>query len=272
MMTTNRPVALVTGASSGIGRAAARALAEAGFEVVGTSRNAAKVTPADGVGFLDLDVASGASVHAVVGQVIERFGRLDVLVNNAGVGSAGAAEESSVAQDQRVFDVNVFGVIRMTKAVLPHMRARGSGRIINISSVLGFVPAPYAASYAATKHAIEGYSESVDHEVREHGVRVLLVQPAYTKTGFDANAMQSDMPLPVYAQQRRIFDDVIAEAMKDGDDPAIVAKVIVSAATDSRPKLRYTAGSVAGRVSTLRRIVPARTFDRQIRKLNKLAG
>jgi len=271
-MTTNRPVALVTGASSGIGRAAARALAEAGFEVVGTSRNAAKVPPADGVRFLDLDVASDASVHAVVGQVIERFGRIDVLVNNAGVGSAGAAEESSVAQDQRVFDVNVFGVIRMTKAVLPHMRARGSGRIINISSVLGFLPAPYAASYAATKHAIEGYSESVDHEVREYGVRVLLVQPAYTKTGFDANVMRSDMPLPVYAQQRRIFDDVIAEAMKDGDDPAIVAKVIVSAATDSRPKLRYTAGPAAGRVSTLRRIVPARTFDRQIRKLNKLAG
>ena len=271
-MTTNRPVALVTGASSGIGRAAARALAEAGFEVVGTSRNTAKATPADGVRFLDLDVASDASVHAVVGQVIERFGRIDVLVNNAGVGSAGAAEESSVAQDQRVFDVNVFGVIRMTKAVLPHMRARGSGRIINISSVLGFLPAPYAASYAATKHAIEGYSESVDHEVREHGVRVLLVEPAYTKTGFDANAMQSDMPLPVYAQQRRIFDDVIAEAMKDGDDPAIVAKVIVAAATDPRPKLRYTAGPVAGRVSTLRRIVPARTFDRQIRKLNKLAG
>jgi NAD(P)-dependent dehydrogenase (short-subunit alcohol dehydrogenase family) len=272
MMTTNRPVALVTGASSGIGRAAARALAEAGFEVAGTSRNTAKVIPADGVRFLDLDVASDASVHAAVGQVIERSGRIDVLVNNAGLGAAGAAEESSVAQDQRVFDVNVFGVIRMTKAVLPHMRARGSGRIINISSVLGFVPAPYMASYAAAKHAIEGYSESVDHEVREHGVRVLLVQPAYTKTGFDASAMQSDMPLPAYAQQRRIFGDVLAEAMKDGDDPAIVAKVIVAAATDPRPKLRYTAGPVAGRVSTLRRIVPARAFDRQIRKLNQLAG
>ena len=112
-MTTNRPVALVTGASSGIGRAAAIALAEAGFEVAGTSRNTAKVTPVDGVRFLDLDVASDASVHAAVGQVIERSGRIDVLVNNAGVGAAGAAEESSVAQDQRVFDVNVFGVIRM---------------------------------------------------------------------------------------------------------------------------------------------------------------
>ena len=187
-MTTTRPVALVTGASSGIGKAAALALVEAGFEVVGTSRNTSRVTPRDGVTFLDLDVASDESVTAAVEQVIERFGRIDVLVNNAGIGAAGAAEESSVAQDQRVFDINVFGVIRMTKAVLPHMRAQGSGRIINISSVLGFVPAPYMAVYVASKHAIEGYSESLDHEVREHGVRVLLVEPAYTKTGFDANA------------------------------------------------------------------------------------
>src|SRR5437762_11331998 len=193
-MTTGKPVALVTGASTGIGKAAALALVDAGFEVVGTSRNTSGVAPREDVTFLDLDVTSDESVGTAVRRVIERFGRLDVLVNNAGTGAAGAAEESSVAQDQRVFDVNVFGVIRMTKAVLPHMRARGSGRIINISSVLGFVPAPYMASYAATKHAIEGYSESVDHEVREHGVRVLLVQPAYTKTGFDANAMQSDMP------------------------------------------------------------------------------
>ncbi|MEV0401895.1 oxidoreductase [Actinoallomurus sp. NPDC050550] len=270
-MTTNRPVALVTGASSGIGKAAALALGEAGFEVIGTSRNTAKVAPIEGVTLLDLDVADNASVHAVVGQVIERFGRIDVLVNNAGLGASGAAEESSVAQDQRVFDVNVFGVIRMTKAVLPHMRAQGSGRIINISSVLGFVPAPYMAGYAATKHAIEGYSESVDHEVREHGVRVLLVQPAYTRTGFEANAMEPDVPLQVYAKQRRIFDDVMAAAMKDGDEPAVVAKAIVAAATDSKPKLRYTAGSVAGRVSKLRRIVPARAFDKQIRKLNQLA-
>src|SRR5438034_4670952 len=260
-MTTAKPVALVTGASSGIGKAASLALVEAGFEVVGTSRKASGVAQRDGVTFLDLDVTSDQSVSAVVRRVIERFGRLDVLVNNAGTGAAGAAEESSVAQDQRVFDINFFGLIRMTKAVLAQMRAQASGRIINISSVLGFVPAPYMASYAAAKHAIEGYSESVDHEVREHGVRVLLVQPAYTKTGFDANAMQSDMPLPVYAQQRRIFGDVLAEAMKDGDDPAIVAKVIVAAATDPRPKLRYTAGPAAGRVSTLRRIVPARAFD-----------
>ena len=269
-MTTAKPVALVTGASSGIGKAASVALVEAGFEVVGTSRHASSVAQRDGVTFLDLDVTNDESVTTAVRRVIERFGRLDVLVNNAGTGAAGAAEESSVAQTQRIFDINFFGLVRMTKAVLPHMRAQGRGRIINISSVLGIVPAPYMAVYAATKHAIEGYSESVDHEVREHGVRVLLVEPAYTRTAFDANAVQPDAPLPIYAEQRQVFDRVIASAMEGGDDPATVAKTIVAAATDSKPKLRYTAGSTARRVSALRRFVPARAFDRQIRKLNRL--
>jgi NAD(P)-dependent dehydrogenase (short-subunit alcohol dehydrogenase family) len=271
-MTATQPVALVTGASSGIGKAAALALVDAGFQVVGTSRNTSRVTPQHGVTFLELDVASDESATTVVQQVIGRFGRLDVLINNAGIGTAGAAEESSLAQDQRLFNINLFGVIRMTKAVLPHMRAQGRGRIINISSVFGFIPQPYMAAYAASKHAVEGYSESLDHEVREHGVRVLLVEPANTNTGFDANSVPADIPLPVYAQQRHIFDDVMAGLIKDGDDPATVAKVIVTAATDPKPKLRYTAGPRAGRVSTLRRIVPARAFDKQIRKLNRLAS
>src|SRR5215211_5383242 len=253
MMTTNRPVALVTGASSGIGKAAALALAAAGFQVVGTSRNSSRVTPGNGVTYLDLDVTNDESVNAVVEQVIDRFGRVDVLINNAGVGAAGAAEESSVAQAQSVFDVNVFGPIRMTKAILPHMRAQGRGRIINISSVLGLVPAPYMAVYAATKHAIEGYSESLDHEVREHGVRVLLVEPAYTRTGFEANSLAADSPLSVYAEQGEIVREVLAAAMRDADEPSVVAEVIVAAATDRKPRLRYTAGPTAGRVSTLRR-------------------
>src|SRR6266496_4220230 len=260
-MTTAKPVALVTGASSGIGKAASLALVEAGFEVVGTSRKASGVAQRDGVTFLDLDVTSDASVSTLVRGVIERFGRIDVLVNNTGTGAAGAAEESSVAQDQRVFDINFFGLVRMTKAALPYMRAAGTGRIINISSVLGLVPAPYMASYAATKHAIEGYSESVDHEVREYGVRVLLVEPAYTRTGFDTNALQPDVPMPVYAERRHVFDGVMAAAMAGGDDPATVAKAIVAAAIDPKPKLRHTAGSRAGRVSALRRFVPARAFD-----------
>ena len=131
-MATTRPVALVTGASSGIGKVASLALVEAGFEVVGTSRNTGGIHQRDGMTFLDLDVTSDESVTGLVGRVLEQFGRIDVLVNNAGMGASGAAEENSIAQAQRLFDLNVFGVIRMTKAVLPHMRAQGSGRIINI--------------------------------------------------------------------------------------------------------------------------------------------
>ncbi|WP_395364429.1 oxidoreductase [Streptomyces sp. YH02] len=271
-MSTHRPVALVTGASSGIGKAAALALVEAGFEVVGTSRDTSRVTPLDGVAFVDLDVAGDASAAAAVQQVVDRFGRIDVLVNNAGTGLMGAAEENSVAQAQAVFDVNVFGVMRMVKAVLPHMRARGRGRVINVSSVVGFLPSPYMAVYAASKHAIEGYTESLDHEVREQGVRALLVQPAYTSTGFESNSPRPDTPLPVYDKRRHAFDRLMVDAIKDGDDPAVVAKAIVAAATDPKPKLRYTAGPVAGRARMLRRMAPAAVFDKQIRKLNRLAG
>lgn len=271
MTTKTRPVALVTGASSGIGAAASLALVDAGFEVVGTSRRTANVAPRKGVSFIDLDVASDEAVTTAVQQVIERFGRIDVLVNNAGVGSIGAAEETSVAQAQGVFDINVFGVMRMVKEVLPHMRAQGRGRIISLSSVQGFIPAPYMAVYGASKHAVEGYSESLDHEVREYGVRALLVEPAYTRTGFEANSAKPDMPLRAYADQRHVFDRLMAEAIKDGDDPAVVAKAIVAAATDAKPKLRYTAGPMAARARILR-FVPAWAFDRQIRKMNKLAG
>jgi NAD(P)-dependent dehydrogenase (short-subunit alcohol dehydrogenase family) len=271
-MQTAPPVALVTGASSGIGRAAALALVDAGFAVVGTSRNAAKTEPLAGVTFLDLDVTSDESIRSLVAEVIRRFGRIDVLVNNAGVGAVGAGEESSIDQAKAIFDINVFGVMRMTNAVLPHMRAQRSGRVLNVSSVLGLIPAPFAAIYAATKHAVEGYSESVDHELREHGVRMLLVEPAYTSTSFEASSLAPDSPLPIYAEQRETSRDVLASALRSADDPDVVAKVIVAAATDSQPKVRYTAGSMASRVSLLRRIVPSRTFDKQVRKLNRLAG
>ncbi|RJS46762.1 oxidoreductase [Nocardioides cavernaquae] len=266
----NPQVALVTGASTGIGRAAARELTAAGFTVIGTSRNAGRTEPLAGVEFLDLDVVSDESVATLVSEVIERFGRVDVLVNNAGAGMAGAAEESSIGQTKASFETNVFGTIRMTNAVLPHMRAQGAGRIVNISSILGLIPAPYMAVYAATKHAVEGYSESLDHEVREHGVRVILVEPGYTSTGFDTNAAWSDSPIPAYARQRDIARDLVTSAMEKADDPTVVAKVIVAAATDANPRVRYTAGSLAGRVSTLRRLVPWRAFDKQIRKLNQL--
>ncbi len=270
-MTTNRPVALVTGASSGIGKEAALALVAAGFDVAGTGRDTSRVAPLRGVTFFDLDVVSDKSVTTVVQQVIDRFGRIDVLVNNAGVGSIGAAEETSLAQAEFVFDINVFGVMRMVKEVLPHMRSQGRGRIINLTSVQGFIPAPYMAVYGASKHAIEGYSQSLDHEVRVHGVRSLIVEPAYTNTGFEANSSKPDSPLPLYADQRQVFDRLMEEAIKAGDHPSVVAKTIVAAATDAKPKLRYAAGPQA-RLARMLRFVPAWVLDKQVRTMNKLAG
>src|SRR5437764_7140670 len=249
MAAETNQVALVTGASSGIGEAAARALVGAGFTVYGTSRRATPGEKRGEVVFLPLDVTNDESVADAVREVLDRSGHIDVLVNNAGLGVAGAAEESSLEQARALFETNLFGSIRMTRAVLPHMREQGSGRIINVSSVLGFIPAPFMALYAATKHAIERYSESLDHEVREHGVRVLLVEPAYTRTSFDANLLPADEPVALYAQHRVVMDGLIAEAIKGADGPAVVGKTILAAATDTRPKLRYPAGTLARRVS-----------------------
>src|SRR5438445_2243158 len=215
-------VALVTGASSGIGAADARARVGAGFTVYGTSR---KATPGEKRGemvFLALDVTDDESVADAVREVLDRSGRIDVLVNNAGLGVAGAAEESSVEQARALFETNLFGSIRMTRAVLPHMREQRSGRIINVSSIVGLIPVPYMALYASSKHALEGYSESIDHEVREHGVRVLLVEPGFTKTSFDANLAAADTPLPLYAHQRKILDAGLIDALKTGDAHSIV--------------------------------------------------
>jgi NADP-dependent 3-hydroxy acid dehydrogenase YdfG len=151
MKQTNPGVALVTGASSGIGHATAKALQNAGFRVFGTSRRAA-VERSDGVTILTCDVTDDASVAKLVDEVLAKAGRIDLLVNNAGIGLLGGAEESSTAQAQALFDVNVFGVLRMTNAVLPTMRRQGKGRIVNLSSVQGFIAAPYFALWAPPVH------------------------------------------------------------------------------------------------------------------------
>src|SRR5512145_1019011 len=201
-MNIKQPIALVTGASSGIGEATAQRLATAGYKVYGTSRRVrAGQRP---FALLALDVTSDASVEAAVSELMRlEEGRIDLLVNNAGFGVAPAgAEESSLDQARAIFDTNFFGIVRMTRAVVPYMRRQGSGRIINIGSVLGLVPQPYMALYAASKHAIEGYSESLDHELRTRGIRVSVIEPAYTKTQFDANFVEPDSKLDEYREIR----------------------------------------------------------------------
>jgi NAD(P)-dependent dehydrogenase (short-subunit alcohol dehydrogenase family) len=269
-MTNRSPVVLVTGVSSGIGRAVASAFAAKGFEVFGTSRNPQTTEPVAGVELVQLDVTDDASVAAAVSTVVQRAGRIDILVNNAGLGVFGAAEETSIAQAQQLFDTNFFGLVRLTREVLPYLRAQRSGRIINISSVLGFLPSPYGSLYAASKHAVEGYSESLDHETREFGVRVSVVEPGYTNTSFEANATDADSPLDSYEAVREHVKQVITEELHRGDDPAVVARVVVKAATSRTPKLRYPAGPLARRLALLKKYAPAGLLDNGIRKANKL--
>ena len=264
-MNTKQPIALVTGASSGIGEATAQRLATAGYKVYGTSRRVR--TGQRPFAMLALDVTSDASVEAAVSELMRLEGRIDLLVNNAGFGVAPAgAEESSLDQARAIFDTNFFGIVRMTRAVVPYMRRQGSGRIINIGSVLGFLPMPYGALYAATKDAIEGYSESLDHELRTRGVRVSVIEPAYTKTPFDANLLEPDAKLDEYRGVRAALDKRLKEVMAGGDQPSLVAEVVLHAASAARPQLRYTAGGVARRLRWLRRLAPAGVMDAGIRR------
>src|SRR5881396_1840377 len=266
MARLERKIALVTGASSGIGEATAERLAKAGYTVYGTSRRGTSVGTRS-FHMLPLDVTSDASVEAAVGEVTRLEGRIDLLVNNAGFGVApGGAEESSIEQARSIFETNFFGLIRMTRAVVPHMRRRGSGRIINIGSVLGFLPMPYGALYAATKHAVEGYSESLDHELRTRGIRVSVIEPAYTKTPFDANFMEPDAKLDEYREARAGVNKRVNEVMATAEQPGVVADTVLEAASAARPKLRYAAGRLAKRLRFLRRFAPAGLVDAGIRK------
>ena len=154
----------------------------------------------------------------------------------------------------------------MTRAVLPQMRAQRSGRIINIGSVLGFLPMPYGALYAATKHAVEGYTESLDHELRNWGIRAVVIEPAYTNTPFDANMLAADAKLDAYRDECATVTRRVQEVMATADKPEVVAAIVVKAALARTPKLRYTAGGLAGRLRLLRTFAPAGMVDSGLRK------
>jgi short-subunit dehydrogenase len=260
-------VALITGASSGIGLVTAKALQRAGYRVFGTSRKAASIA---GITMLTCDVTDEASVKNMVAEVLKQAGRIDLLVNNAGIGLLGGAEESSTAQAQALFDVNVFGITRVTNAVLPTMRNQRKGRIVNVSSVLGLIPSPYNALYAATKHAVEGYSESLDHELRTFGIRVVLVEPGFTRTSFEESITKPDQPLAVYDSVRAGMELLMRNGVNTGDAPEVVANTVVKAATTVAPRLRYTAGKQASQVRFLRRFLPEAMVDKSLRKFNQL--
>jgi NAD(P)-dependent dehydrogenase (short-subunit alcohol dehydrogenase family) len=266
-------VALVTGVSSGIGLATARKLLAKGFRSFGTVRETSRVSAVPpGVELIQLDVRDEKSVSAGVRAVLDRAGRVDVLINNAGSVLVGSLEETSISEAKELFDTNFFGVLRMSRAVLPSMRRQKWGRIINISSVLGFLPAPYQGIYAASKHALEGYSESLDHEVRRFGIRVSVIEPGFTRTNLEQNSHLIGEPLTDYASERSSVLAALAKGIAAGDSPDAVAAVVLAAATDPTPRLRYPGGRQAKILSLVKKFAPQGILDRGLRKQFGLAA
>ena len=261
----NNETALVTGVTSGIGREIAQFLAERGARVFGTVRNPQSASPIRGVEIVRMEVTDDASVNEAVQSVEKIAGPVQLLVNNAGYAVTGALEETSITEAKQQFDTNFFGVLRVTNAVLPGMRQGGYGRIVNISSVLGFLPAPYQGMYAASKHALEGYTETLDHEIRRFGVRAMLIEPAYTKTKITGHSKSARVALEVYAVERKHMAELAEREVERGDDPRIVAEAVWNALSAKSPRLRYPVGKGVA-LSRLRRFVPAGMFDRSLRK------
>ncbi len=268
----NQKVALITGVSSGIGLATAKKLLNRGFHTFGTIRETSHPGGlAAGLEIVRLDVRDDDSVRHGIQEVLDRAGRIDALINNAGTVLFGSLEETSIDEAKELFETNFFGVLRMCQAVLPIMRQQNFGRIINISSVLGFLPAPYMGIYAATKHAIEGYSASLDHEVRRFGIRVSMIEPGFTRTNLSQKGQLVRQPLADYSVELRNVMDAVARSIADGAQPETVASVVVRALTDRNPRLRYAGGREAKILSVLKRFAPSGILDNGVRKQFGLA-
>ncbi len=263
-------VVVITGVSSGIGRAAAEKFAKRGCQVLGTVRSIAKATPLPGVELVEMDVRDDASVQHAIQSIIHQAGRIDVLINNAGVSMIGAVEETAVHEAASLFETNVFGILRTTQSVLPYMRARRSGRIVNLSSVVGFLPAPYMGFYSASKHAVEGLSETLDHEVRQFGIRVTLVEPHFAKTKLDVNSPHASSPIAAYDRERGLVSRSLADSVSKAPEPDGVADTIVEAALGAW-RMRSTPSGQASLLSKLRRFMPAGPVDSSLRKAFGLA-
>ena len=262
-----RKVVLITGVSSGIGRETAQLLAERGFRVFGSARNPQRAEAITGVELVRLDVTDDASAMEVVQSVLRKAGQLDALVNNAGYALVGALEEASVQEAHDQFETNFFGVMRMVDAVLPTMRRQASGRIVNISSVVGIIPEPYMGVYVASKHALEGYTETLDHEVRQFGIRVSLVEPGFTRTNLGANGKTTGMALGAYAIQKEQAMAFIQRQISNGTHPRLVAEAVQRALTVASPRLHYRVGIPVKLVIALKTLLPEAAFYQVVRRV-----
>ena len=260
---------LVTGASSGIGRVTCLHLAEKGYTVVGTSRSLERLAglfeDAEERGLrvwgVELDVNSDESVESVMPGLIEQFGGIHALVNNAGFGVWGPIESLSIEELKLQFEANFFGAVRMVHATLPGMLERGSGRIVNISSVLGRIGTPFNGAYVSSKYALEGLSESLRAEVSPFGVKVALVEPGLFETNFQKNqlrAARAGDPALAYAPYIRRYDERHGRFERLAANPIKVARVIEKAIGARRPSFRYPVSAEAWAVTVGNRVLPER--------------
>lgn len=261
---------LITGASSGIGRATAEHFHSQGWNVVATMRSPdreAELNRLDRVLVTRLDVQDVPSIHAAVAAGVERFGGIDVLLNNAGYGAYGVLEATPVEKIRRQFDVNVIGLLEATKAVLPHFRARGEGVVINISSIGGKITFPLGALYHGSKFAVEGLSEALSYELDAIGVRVKIVEPGMVNTDFGGRSLDvsNDESLVEYQELvGKVFAGFEAVG-SSASDPIVIAEVIYEAATDGSKQLRYAAGDDAHMIIGARKAQDDETFMRGMR-------
>ena len=269
-----KKVALVTGASSGIGRETARLLAEQGFIVYGAARRTDKMQDLKqaGIKLLAMDITDDAALVSGVNTIIQAEGRIDALVNNAGYGSYGSLEDTPMSEARYQFDVNIFGMARLTQLVLPHMRKQRSGRIINISSIGGKLGEPHGAWYHATKYAVEGLSDSLRMELKEFGIDVVIIEPGAIITEWAGIARDHMLKISgntAYKDLTLKHAAMFERADKSGSKPVVVAKTIVRAINASRPKTRYATGGGAKAILFVRRILSDRMFDRLMLRLMK---
>jgi NAD(P)-dependent dehydrogenase (short-subunit alcohol dehydrogenase family) len=261
----DRKVVLVTGASSGLGRATATLLAGQGHRVFGTSR---LPSGADlpGVEMLVLDVREDASVDEAVESLMRQSTRIDVLINNAGYLLSGAIEETTIEEAKAQFDTNFFGAVRMVRAVLPSMRAHGGGRIINIGSLAGLIGVPFEGFYSASKHALEGYTASLRHEVRPFGIHVSMVEPGFFRSELSGAKRTPARTVPEYESVRGRAMASFETAIAHGPDPALVAATIAQAVAAHVPRLHYRIGRDAVSVPMLMALLPQSLFERGLRR------
>ena len=272
-------VALVTGASSGIGEAAVRALLADGFRVFAAARRLDRMAPLAALGarLLPLDLIEEASIVAAMGEVEREAGRIDVLVNNAGLGFYGALEDVPLAEARRQFEVNLFGLARLCQLALPLMRRQGAGRIVNVSSVGGRFGEPFGAWYHASKYAVEGLSDCLRMELSPFGIDVVLIEPGTIRTEWSEMASESlerASGATAYAPyaKRHLAMLARARASRVPSDPEVVARTIARAATAARPRTRYPTGAAARPMLFLRRWLSDRLFDRMMLFFSQKVG